>query len=327
MLFIFSFFSVIGGSIGGLIGIIYTEKSMRGSNVSYSSAIYWIIFGAILGFDVYTALYLLFINITALAANFGLQFIPLLTGLLLLASGPFLFILLALIPAMAAAAIVFQTEMLFFKETNQQPSTNNKKIINIIAITICSVYLTSGVMLTLDTIIDNNSGYIDKYENAQWRQLPQPPDEIDKLVAALPFEVYIKTKSGRLLGCQVASQFDKNCWYTAQSIPRAPDLPCGEIDNRFLSPEEIAGLILEDGLPGDAAVLQFVTVRLCDYAGRERVRSKFQYALLSNGEIWQWGVDNFHISKTPNLDELHLGADVISILAGILVWIITIFRL
>lgn len=323
---LFSFPSIIGGVIGGLIGIIVLENYGNNQNNISRSAPFWLLLGSILGFDICFSMTILFFTVVGYAFIFGLEIIPLILGLLFLASNLLSLLTLALIPASCVAFIAVNTEKInnnFTRPLGWITNFDGRLVVGITIITLSSCYLTAALTMFPDKYILAHSEYTSSYDEASWRKLPEPPSKIQRLVAAFPFEVYAETTSGEILGCKRPSKFDIDCWYEIDRVPQeTTDYSCTELDNRFFSTDKPT---IEFGLPNNISVAQFINVMYCGYTGRDRSTVEFQYILTTEGDVWQWGFDQFGMSNTSGLQRIRHTAYMLGMLGSILIWVTATF--
>ena len=128
-------------------------------------------------------------------------------------------------------------------------------------------------------------------ENPSWFLLPKTPSDVNRLVAIRPFSIFVETIDGQLLGCNQPSKLDSNCWYQVDAFPDNPVYPCD-------FPYEVPAHLNSD------MIVQTLQKEYCEYwFGGDYNISVFQYVLLKNGEIWQWGLDEINLTETPEFNK------------------------
>jgi hypothetical protein len=117
-----------------------------------------------------------------------------------------------------------------------------------------------------------------------WKPLGHPSTKIDKLLAAKLYTVYAKTINGKIYSCSRLSQYDVECWVEVTQVPEITQSNCN-IPSEFWTPE----------LPG--RVIDSLEFEYCHRFGR----AQFKYILLEDGNVFQWGIDDFTWTPPPNL--------------------------
>lgn len=117
-----------------------------------------------------------------------------------------------------------------------------------------------------------------------WQLLGHPPIKIEKLVAAKLYTVYAKTTNGNIYSCTRSSQYDIECWAEVTHVPEIMQSNCS-IPSEFWMPEN----------PG--RVIDSLSYEYCHRFGR----TQFKYILLEDGNVFQWGIDDFTWAPPPNL--------------------------
>jgi hypothetical protein len=116
----------------------------------------------------------------------------------------------------------------------------------------------------------------------EWRDLGSPPEKIEKLIVADFDSIYVKTIFGNIYSCTWASPYDIECWVKVNEIPDKDLNSCGD---RVHEPAP---------KPLNRQIIETVKFQYCwSFAGREHY-SEFNYYLLENGNVLQWGEDDFH---------------------------------
>ena len=115
----------------------------------------------------------------------------------------------------------------------------------------------------------------------EWRYLGSPPEKIDELLVANFDTIYVKTVSNSVYSCYWASPYDINCWAKVETIPEVVEDYCAFAQD---APHQLpSGNVI--------GVLQF---HRCGWFAGSDSYSAFNYYLLDDGNVVQWGYDGFH---------------------------------
>jgi hypothetical protein len=118
------------------------------------------------------------------------------------------------------------------------------------------------------------------------RWLGAPPQPIQELVAAHFDTVYVRTTDQTLYRCSWSSPYDIACWVPIAAIPTIRPDRCWR--------DQAPPPTLPSGTAID--VLQF---HYCGSFAGITDCSSFNYYLLTDGTVVQWGADEFHIGLPP----------------------------
>lgn len=141
-----------------------------------------------------------------------------------------------------------------------------------------------------------------------WIALEKSPQDIEILLEAEFYTVYVQTKDGRLLSCHYESPYDKDCWVEIFHIPEFYEFnKCPEWrGGNFAKP--LSSISVVDRIDVDACV---------SFAGiDDRYTSSF--ILSDKGRVYMYSVGDPYFFSAPNSGGMVCGFSAAGLIMGLI---------